>query len=267
MQTEIIERHVVGKISPERCEDVIHVSKNFIAVIDGATSYLCHETGKAPGKVIAEIIDHSISELSPALPSQQFHIELSLRVGDELSRKWPVNEEVPTASLITYSVAHSEVWILGDGWVSAAGHARRFSIPFADAYTLLRCTYLHSLIQRGMSIAELRDNDRALELILPFIRVQKHIQNTLPEPYGYGVLDGRSSCSNYVKIMKIRSGDEVILASDGYPVIAKDLRRTEELLQRIIEEDPLMISKYKQVKGVMNGQKSFDDRAFVRFRA
>ena len=110
-------------------------------------------------------------------------------------------------------------------------------------------------------------NDRALELILPFIRVQKHIQNTLPEPYGYGVLDGRSSCSNYVKIMKIRSGDEVILASDGYPVIAKDLRRTEELLQRIIEEDPLMISKYKQVKGVMNGQKSFDDRAFVRFRA
>lgn len=265
MLSNIIEAHAEGKISQERCEDIIHVSDDFVAVIDGATSFLRYSNGKTPGRAIAEAIDRAIGTLASDLNCREFLVALNERVSKELSLRWPESEEKPTASLIVYSAIHSEVWILGDGWVSSGGRTHRFTIPFADAYTFVRCVYLQSLIHQGKLLRDLLEHDPSTALLLPFIKAQKNIQNVLPEPYGYGVFDGGMSCVNYVKALKICKGDEVILASDGYPAVLCTLEETERRLREVIDEDPLMISICPQVKGVMIGQKSFDDRSYVRF--
>ena len=45
------------------------------------------------------------------------------------------------------------------------------------------------------------------------------------------------------------------------------LEESEAALSRQLATDPLCINTYKATKGVMEGNLSFDDRAYVRFRA
>lgn len=58
--------------------------------------------------------------------------------------------------------------------------------------------------------------------------------------------------------------NEVILASDGYPRIFKSLEETENYLKRSLQEDPLRIGEHPSTKGLVAGQESFDDRAYIR---
>jgi len=112
----------------------------------------------------------------------------------------------------------------------------------------------------------LLDEPAPLDLIRPFIQMQPPIQNRLPEPHGYGVFYGSEACVSDVKVLSVPAGAEVVLASDGYPTIADDLRAKEAILHACLEADPLMIGRYPRVKGLSKGQVSFDDRSYVRFR-
>ena len=57
----------------------------------------------------------------------------------------------------------------------------------------------------------------------------------------------------------------VILASDGYPFLGDSLQESEEALKKQLEDDPLCINSFKATKGLMRGNKSFDDRCYVKF--
>jgi glycerophosphoryl diester phosphodiesterase len=72
---------------------------------------------------------------------------------------------------------------------------------------------------------------------------------------------------DFLKIIQVDPGQDVVLASDGYPVLGDDLAATEKILNDCLMADPLMIDRYPQIKGLMKGQVSFDDRAYVRFRS
>jgi len=63
------------------------------------------------------------------------------------------------------------------------------------------------------------------------------------------------------------SGAVVILASDGYPELGPTLAASEAALEAVRREDPLCMSRFKSTKGFVDGQLSFDDRAYVRFIA
>ena len=55
-----------------------------------------------------------------------------------------------------------------------------------------------------------------------------------------------------------------MLASDGYPYLKDTLEASEQALQEVLQEDPLLFRKYKATKGLQIGNRSFDDRAYIK---
>ena len=58
-------------------------------------------------------------------------------------------------------------------------------------------------------------------------------------PFGYPVLNGQGIEPALIKVYPVKPGDEVVLASDGYPVLKETLADSEKALQEILAEDPL----------------------------
>jgi len=264
---ELRELMLVGKTTAAACEDFIHRSRHYLAVIDGASSTAPPVNGRKPGRLIAELVDAALHTMPPRLPARKFFLALSEKVGAALAPHWPAGRiEKPTASVLVYSVSEREVWALGDGWIRIGETCHALKIPYGEAYTLLRCAYLQLRLAEGSSTEELLADPSAFELIRPFIDIQWRIQNRLPPPFGYGVLNGAPSCVDYIRRFKVAPGEEVTLASDGYPQLGSNLAASEAILREALVRDPLMISLYPQVKGLLPGQRSYDDRAWLRFR-
>ena len=64
----------------------------------------------------------------------------------------------------------------------------------------------------------------------------------------------------------VSSPNEVVLASDGYPFLKPTLAESEEALLHLIAHDPQCIHDFIATKGLVAGNKSFDDRTYIRFR-
>lgn len=55
-----------------------------------------------------------------------------------------------------------------------------------------------------------------------------------------------------------------MLASDRYPTVPASLDQAEAALARLIEEDPSGTGPLRSIKGLVPGNLSFDDWAWVR---
>ena len=55
-----------------------------------------------------------------------------------------------------------------------------------------------------------------------------------------------------------------VLASDGYPFLHPTLKESEAALARQLADDPQNISSFVATKGLVEGNNSFDDRAYIR---
>ena len=71
--------------------------------------------------------------------------------------------------------------------------------------------------------------------------------------------------SGLIRSVKLDSGAEVVLCSDGYPVIEGTLAKSEMTLAALLEQDILCINELRGTKCVAYGNYSFDDRTYVRF--
>lgn len=112
-----------------------------------------------------------------------------------------------------------------------------------------------------------RSPDPAREMIMPFLRLQSRFANKRG-PYGYFVFDGYTDPTYPIRTVHIDPGDEVVLASDGYPILRPTLAESEHELARLKREDPALIgSEYQSTKGFTPGLDSFDDRTYLRFVA
>lgn len=63
----------------------------------------------------------------------------------------------------------------------------------------------------------------------------------------------------------IALGDDIVLASDGYPFLEPTLDQSERALAELKASDPHLISRFPTTKGFEPGLDSFDDRAYLRF--
>lgn len=82
----------------------------------------------------------------------------------------------------------------------------------------------------------------------------------------YAVIDGFPIQQDKIKVVKVSADtQEVVLASDGYPFLCPTLAESEARLKEQIVRDPLNINTFKATKGMMTGNLSFDDRAYIRF--
>ena len=65
-----------------------------------------------------------------------------------------------------------------------------------------------------------------------------------------------------VFFVSVHRDDELILATDGYPILKSTLKESEDALIDVLKEDRLCFRKYKSTKGVSTDANSFDDRTF-----
>ena len=81
----------------------------------------------------------------------------------------------------------------------------------------------------------------------------------------YSVIDGFRIARQHVRIIPLDFRPwEIVLASDGYPILRPTLAESEEELRKLREEDPLNISRFQATKAFHPDFNSFDDRSYIR---
>ena len=104
--------------------------------------------------------------------------------------------------------------------------------------------------------------------IYPFLQKQALLQNCPIEGqrFAFPVFDGFPIQMEQVNVFPVGNADEIILSSDGYPHLYSTLHESECYLADILEKDPLCMRLYKSTKGVKKGNRSFDDRAYLKIK-
>ena len=278
---DIIESSIIGKKSPEACEDGMVVTDDFIAVIDGSTSktpkYLNPDmkNGRYAMMLISEYIreelkaDASVDDFCQGVTAYIYNKVYEKLGVEEWLKEHP--EERLTASAILYSRTRNEVWMVGDCQAIIAGKLYENGKPYEEKIARKRV----ELIAQGLSPAEAR---KLIEPLL--IKAMLSGQNQT-----YTVIDGFPVYREGVKIVALKmkpasssietyfqeqtkpvsSPNEVVLASDGYPFLKPTLSASEAALAEQIANDPQNIHSFIATKGIVEGNKSFDDRAYIRF--
>lgn len=278
---KIIESSIIGKKSPEACEDGMVVTDDFIAVIDGSTSKTPKhlnpdmKNGRYAMMLISEYIreelkaDASVDDFCQGVTAYIYNKVYEKLGVEERLKKHP--EERLTASAILYSRTKNEVWMVGDCQAIIAGKLYENGKPYEEKIARKRV----ELIEQGLSPAEAR---KQIEPLL--IKAMLSGQNQT-----YTVIDGFPIYRGGVKVVALKmkpasssievyfqeqtkpiaSPNEVVLASDGYPFLKPTLAASEAALAEQIANDPQNIHSFIATKGIVEGNKSFDDRTYIRF--
>lgn len=287
---KIIESSIIGKKSPEACEDGMVVTDDFIAVIDGSTSKTPKhlnpdmKNGKYAMMLISEYIreelkaDASVDDFCQGVTAYIYNKVYEKLGVEERLKEHP--EERLTASAILYSRTRNEVWMVGDCQAIIAGKLYENGKPYEEKIARKRV----ELIEQGLSPAEAR---KQIEPLL--IKAMLSGQNQT-----YTVIDGFPIYREGVKVVSVSdscsvqdsvptsdsvpcsdsasasgtisvSSSEIVLASDGYPFLEPTLAASEAALAEQIANDPQNIHSFIATKGIVEGNKSFDDRTYIRF--
>ena len=287
---KIIESSIIGKKSPEACEDGMVVTDDFIAVIDGSTSKTPKhlnpdmKNGRYAMMLISEYIreelkaDASVDDFCQGVTAYIYNKVYEKLGVEERLKEHP--EERLTASAILYSRTRNEVWMVGDCQAIIAGKLYENGKPYEEKIARKRV----ELIEQGLSPAEAR---KQIEPLL--IKVMLSGQNQT-----YTVIDGFPIYREGVKVVSVSdscsvqdsvpasdsvpcsdsvsasgtipsSSSEIVLASDGYPFLKPTLAASEAALAEQIANDPQNIHSFIATKGIVEGNKSFDDRTYIRF--
>ena len=287
---KIIESCIIGKKSQEACEDGMVVTDDFIAVIDGSTSKTPKhlnpdmKNGRYAMMLISEYIreelkvDASVDDFCQGVTAYIYNKVYEKLGVEERLKEHP--EERLTASAILYSRTRNEVWMVGDCQAIIDGKLYENGKPYEQEIARKRV----ELIEQGLSPAEAR---KQIEPLL--IEAMLSGQNQT-----YTVIDGFPIYREGVKVVSVSasssvqdsvpasdsvpcsdsasasdtipsSSSEIVLASDGYPFLKPTLAVSEAALAEQIANDPQNIRSFIATKGIVEGNKSFDDRTYIRF--
>ena len=293
---KIIESKIVGKKSQEACEDGMVITDDFIAVIDGSTSKTPKhlnpdmKNGRYAMMLISEYIreelkaDASVDDFCQGVTAYIYNKVYEKLGVEERLKEHP--EERLTASAILYSRTRNEVWMVGDCQAIIDGKLYENGKPYEQEIARKRV----ELIEQGLSPAEAR---KQIEPLL--IKAMLSGQNQT-----YTVIDGFPIYREGVKVVSVSdsssvqdsvsssdscsgqdpvscsgsasasdtipsSSSEIVLASDGYPFLKPTLAASEAALAEQIANDPQNIHSFIATKGIVEGNKSFDDRTYIRF--
>ena len=275
---KVIESKIEGKKSPESCEDGLVVTADFIAVIDGSTSKTPHhlspdmKNGRYAMVLISEYIQH---ELKPESTVEDFCEGVTSYIYNKVYHQQGIEEQMQahpeerlTASAILYSKAKKEVWMVGDCQAIIDGKLYENNKPFEEIVARRRV----ELIRQGFTPQEAR---KTIEPLL--IQAMLEGQNKT-----YTVIDGFPIYQKGVKVVSLNAPQknvetdvadslplptkEIVLASDGYPFLKPTLTESEEALAHLLAYDPQCTHEFIATKGIVVGNKSFDDRTYIRFQ-
>jgi len=272
---KVIEQYLKSKTGKqEDCEDSIFVSSNFAAVIDGATAKSTRKyNNELSGKACSQLLKKAFENLPPKFSAGraiEFLSETVLALYNNLGlveylRKNPV--ERASACVVIYSRHKNEIWMVGDCQclVDKIHYSNKKSID--ELLSNIRSFYIQTEFKLGKSYNSMQVIDTGRQYILPLLERQMLFQNSLRKnEFSYGVIDGFKVPINEIKVIKLSDQRNIVLASDGYPLLFGTLARSEKYLNKIINKDPFCIQEYKSTKGLNKGYSSFDDRAYLKIR-
>ena len=260
-----------GKLSDELCEDEYYISDDFIVVIDGVTSKsdFLYE-GKTTGKIAAEIIKKVLKDLDQKITVTDFIEAINKEISlfyEKVSFPYSKEEKGVQAACVVYSNYHREIWLIGDCQVSVDGQIYVNPKQSDNVLTDMRSLILHILELEGNQNYSLDEAQQmAREIIEPWILKSNVFANKEGTEFGYSVVNGNKIPESLIKIIPLdANAHEVIMTSDGYPRIERNLQESEEYLKKILELDKACYTLYKSTKGLKHGFKSYDDRTYIRF--
>lgn len=264
---EVIEQLLVGKQSDETCEDGIVVTDNHIAVIDGSTSKTSSRVCRfmANGRFAMQLVSDVLASLPAQTTLSQFCRIVTEAVADAYDYYNQPQSEIEkhpekrlTCSAAIYNKWHREVWLVGDCQCIVGGRLYENGKPEEALYAEKRSRYIKD---HHLSVDDVRQHDFGRDQIIPELIASMMHQNKT-----YAVIDGTPIYINGIKTVHVPSNSDVVLATDGYPFLCETLAESESKLQQLLLDDPLLISRFKATKAYMLGNRSFDDRAYIRFK-
>ena len=129
-------------------------------------------------------------------------------------------EERLQAVAILYSCQKKEVWAFGDCQCLIGDTLHSHGKEIDSLMTEIRCLYNQAELILGGSEDDFARHDPGRTCILPLLRRQFLLANQ-DRPYGYDVLDGFAIHSHHVSVYPVPPQTQVVLASDGYPVLKR----------------------------------------------
>lgn len=266
---EIIERYLQGK-SPDdnSCEDKLVVTESFVAVIDGATYKGNAMLPELPGKLVSILIETALGKLPPRLDARESIDIITKDVKAGLHQLDTESINQAAASVVILSLNRREIWRVGDG-LYRINDREYMPIPSIDGHmAAIRSCYNTTFHLDGESINALRAHDKGRELILPLLTRKYRFRNSeVDTHFAFGAIDGTRVPDRFIEVMRLPPETcEVVLCSDGYPRVLSSLSESEAYLAKILLTDPLCIDLFMATKGVKIGDRSFDDRVYIRLR-
>ncbi len=279
----IAEQYVKGKRDEASCEDAIVVTTGFVAVIDGSTSKGLRrvDPDKSNGRYCMETVadyvrrmpdDISLDGFCEGVTRAIHDIYVAHGLTEEGDQKPLAPVDRLCASAVIYSHKRQEVWMIGDCQCIVGGKLHTNGKPSEAAIARKRAAAFNALAIRHPDMTDHGElvHDYARDSVLPDLVKAMDGENET-----YAVIDGYPIYRDGIKVIKVdgatRAGDkgdanaDIVLATDGYPFLCATLEKSERKLKRQLDTDPYNIGEFKATKGLMRGNVSFDDRAYVRF--
>ena len=244
------------------------VTDDFVAVIDGSTSKssrrysLFSTNGALAMHLVSKVLLHAKKDLTLS----QFCREATQAVRKKYRKKeLPHLSEHPedrmAASAAVFSRLRRELWLVGDCQCLVNGQLYDNPKPYEDSLAQMRADEARRYLAAGVTVDQLRHKDTARDIIIPHMLEAMKGQNKT-----YAVIDGFDIPMDKVKRISLTFEPfDIVLATDGYPVLMPTLNESEATLRQLLTNDPLNISQFKATKAWMAGNDSFDDRAYIRF--
>ena len=248
-------------------EDGYFFNDKYAVIIDGATDkYNLSINGLTGGQIIRD----SILDVVQSLTGNESFEETISTIQNHLVAKFPISNFAPmSASAIIVNFIRNEAYVVGDCQLIIDNDYIDNRKAIDSIIAKKRSDIDVNLLSHGSTIEQLMEFDIGREQILPLLKEQKKYENKEVE-FGYSVfnntLNDIQSMISLSKKIPINNKKEIILATDGYPFLSSSLDDCEKNLKFLIEEDPLLIYKFKSTKGLKKGNISFDDRTFIKIR-
>lgn len=247
------------------------MTDDFAAVIDGSTSKVAHQLNPSMrnGQLAMAVLTDVVKALPANASLDLFCRQATQRIANiysqhAISRQLLMDhpEERLTASIAIYSHHHGEIWMVGDCQCLVDGTYYENPKPDESRIAHERAAIIRQMLDSGSTdIAALQHHDLGRDRIVGKIVATCHDQNVR-----FAVCDGFDIAMDQVKTIPVSWGSEVVMATDGYPFLRGTLAASEKALADLLAADPLCIIHHIATKGLMEGNQSFDDRAYIRFK-
>ena len=269
MSLTVLEQFVEAKTAGRVCEDIIVVTGDFSAVIDGASDATgARFDGRSGGRLAAEVVANAVSVLPADAGARSFADSLSDALAAAVTAmvgtlgpdtRWPV------AVLTCVSAHRRQVWRIGDGNVVIGGTPHLGLSRIDEAAYSFRAATNAALLARGMPLHELIESDPGAAAVRILSDNQQNLTNKVSR-WGRGSINGSRVPDEYIEILPIPDGPtEVILTTDGFPVPLATLAESEAELAEMVSRDPAAVDELWAIgKPMKSGANAPDDRAYLR---